>query len=99
LSERSNPTQEAIADLRNPFPTVPAGPAAGGAADEHSTYLHLLVCYLEQQAVLRLFAELKAKQVMDFWAADHYTWVYKTVLERSRDIGTVMRDHKLVAAR
>src|SRR2546422_3884801 len=49
LSGRGNATQEAIAELRTLFPTVPAGSAAGGAADENSTYLHLLVCYLEQQ--------------------------------------------------
>jgi hypothetical protein len=67
LSERGNATQEAILELRKLFPTVP-GSAAGGAADGHSTYLHLLVCYLEQQAVLRVLGELKAKQVMDFWA-------------------------------
>jgi len=90
---------DGIAELRKLFPTVPAGPAAGGAADEHSTYEHLLVCYLEQQAVLRILGELKAKQVMDFWATDHYTWVYKTVVERSRDIGNVMRNHKLIPAR
>ena len=63
------------------------------------TYLHLLVCYLEQQTVLRILGELKAKQIMDFWATDHYTWVYKTVLERPRDIGNVVRSHKLIPIR
>ena len=98
LSERGNATQEAIAALRKLFPTVP-GTAAGGAADENSTYLHLVVCYLEHQAVRRILGELKAKQVMEFWAADHYTWVYRTVLERSRDIGDVIRNHKLIPTR
>jgi hypothetical protein len=69
-----------------------------GARDEYSTYLHLLVCYLEQQAILRILGELKAKQVMDFWATDHYTWVYQTVISRSRDIGQIVRDRKLILA-
>jgi hypothetical protein len=24
---------------------------------------------------------------MNFWAADHYTWVYETVIARGREIG------------
>jgi hypothetical protein len=98
LAERREPTDLAIADLRKLFPTVPAGGTAG-ARDEYSTYLHLLVCYLEQQADIRLLGELKTKQVMDFWATDHYTWVYQTVIARSREIGQIMRERKLMPAR
>ena len=98
LAERREPTELAIADLRKLFPTVPAGGTAG-ARDEYSTYLHLLVCYLEQQADLRVLGELKTKQVMDFWATDHYTWVYEMVIGRSREIGQIMRERKLLPAR
>jgi len=98
LADRREPTDLAIADLRKLFPTVPAGGTAG-ARDEYSTYLHLLVCYLEQQADLRVLGELKTKQVMDFWATDHYTWIYQTVIGRSREIGQIMRERKLVPAR
>ena len=97
LVERREPTELAIADLRKLFPTVPAGGTAG-ARDEYSTYLHLLVCYLEQQADIRLLGELRTKQVMDFWATDHYTWVYQTVIGRSREIGQIIRDRKLMPA-
>jgi len=98
LAERREATELAIAALRKLFPTVPAGGTAG-ARDEDSTYLHLLVCYLEQQADIRVLGELKTKQVMDFWATDHYTWVYQTVISRSRDIGEIMRERKLIPAR
>lgn len=98
LVERDQATRAAIADLRKLFPTVPKGPEAGGSRDEDSTYLHLLVCYLEQRALVRTLGELEARQVMEFWATDHYTWVYRTVLDRSRDIGVVMRAHKLLPA-
>lgn len=97
LVDRQEATNAAIADLRKVFPSVPAGGTAG-ARDENSTYLHLLVCYLEQQADVRLFGELKTKQIMDFWATDHYTWVYQTVISRSADIARIMRERKLMPA-
>src|SRR5688572_24621752 len=43
LVNLSKETDEAIKELRVLFPKVPAGPP-GGARDENSTYLHLLVC-------------------------------------------------------
>jgi hypothetical protein len=98
IAERPEATEQAIGDLRKLWPSVPAGGTAG-ARDEYSTYLHLLVCYLEQQGDVRLLGELMAKQVMDFWATDHYTWVYQTVISRGREIGQIMRERKLIPAR
>lgn len=57
------------------------------------------MCQLEHRAVLRLMGELKGKQVMEFWAGDHYQWIYRTVLERSRDIGALLHKHDLVPPR
>jgi len=42
---------------------------------------------------------LRTKQVMDFWATDHYTWIYQTVISRSREIGQIIRERKLMPAR
>ena len=95
LVQHINETNEAIKDLRLRFPKVPVG-LPEGANDEESTYLHLLVNYLEYRADKELLGELRAKQVMDFWSTDHYTWVYKTVLERTRDIGNIAFKHKLI---
>jgi len=95
LVQRGKDTDAAITELRVVFPTVPARPPEG-AQDENSTYLHLLVCYLEYRADQQLLGELKARQVMDFWATDHYTWVYKTVFERPRDISKILAKYKLV---
>ena len=90
----SKQSAEAIKELRRLFPSVPAqGPE--GANGEESTYLHLIVCFLEYDADKELLGELKARQLMDFWATDHYTWVYRTVLERPREIGGVVRTYKL----
>ena len=98
LTERKEQTDQAIGDLRKAFPNAPAGGRAG-ARDEYSTYLHLLVCFLEQDAVSHLLGELKAKQVMEFWATDHYTWVYRQVLDRGPEIASVLRARQLQHAR
>ena len=52
--------------------------------------------YLEWRAVQQLLGELKARQVMEFWATDHYTWVYRTVLDRPREIGAIVAKHQLM---
>jgi hypothetical protein len=88
-------TRAAVAELRLMFPTVPVG-SPDGARDEQSTYIHILVGYLEFQANKSFFGELQGKQVMQFWATDHYRWIYRTILERERDIRALMRKHGLV---
>jgi hypothetical protein len=85
----------AVAEFRKMFPAAPAGPPEG-ANDQASTYLHIGVCYLEYRALRELLGELKAKQVMEFWSTDHYKWVYRTVLEKPREIGTIMFKYDLV---
>jgi hypothetical protein len=95
LVYKSKETEDAYKELRAMFPKVPVG-STEGARDEESTYKHILVCYLEYQANKELLGELRTKQVMEFWAGDHYTWIYKTVLEREREIGSLVRKHKLI---
>jgi hypothetical protein len=93
--KNSEATRLSIAELRQMFPKVPVA-APEGAANENSTYLHIVVCYLEYRAQRELLGELKSRQIMEFWATDHYTWIYRTVLERPRDISTVLFKHKLL---
>lgn len=82
-------------ELREMFPKVPVG-FPEGANDEVSTYYHIQVCFLEYLAIEKLFGELKARQVIEFWKNDHYTWIYKTILERKWDIYNVLRKHNLL---
>jgi hypothetical protein len=95
LVSKSKETEDAYQELKAMFPKVPVG-SSEGARDEESTYKHILVCYLEYQANKELLGELRTKQVMEFWSADHYTWIYKTVMEREREIGSLVRKHKLI---
>lgn len=98
LSSRPEQTEQAIADLRKLFPDAPGGGKAG-ARDQYSTYLHLLVCHLEHQGVSRVLGELKAKQITEFWATDHYTWVYRKVLDQGQDIARVLEARHLMPSR
>ena len=95
LVERDVQTKNAITELKSIFPKVPVG-FPEGARDEQSSYLHLLVCYLEYQANKEAFGELKARQIIEFWATHHYTWIYKQVLSDERKIGNVIRKYKLM---
>ena len=95
MESKGKEVEEALKELRALFPKVPVGHPEG-ARDERSSYVHLIVIYLEYRALRELLGELRARQVMEFWTHDHYTWIYKTVLERPRDIGNIAFKHKLV---
>ncbi len=78
LEELGSEAREAAkAEFRERFPSVPDR-ASGGASDSESTYLHLIVCDLEFQAMTQLVGEEKAREVLRGW--DHYSWVYEKVL-------------------
>jgi hypothetical protein len=84
----------AEADLRKLYPKVPVG-YPEGADSETSTYRHLVVCFLEIEAIEQLLGELRARQVLDFWAEDHYTWVYREIRTQRSALAKVIRDHRL----
>ncbi len=86
-------TQAALTELRALYPTVPTKPPAG-AGDERGTYLHLIVCTLELQAVTELLDEPRARQQLERWT--HYTWVYRTVLTDTERLGGVLQRHGIV---
>src|SRR5215469_13548894 len=73
-------TESAEAELHKIYSKVPVG-YPEGADSEESTYLHLIDCYLEMQADRQLMGAERTAKVMDFWAGDHYRWVYRTVVK------------------
>jgi hypothetical protein len=95
VGAREKEAEAAVKELRALFPKVPVG-GPEGAMDERSSYTHLVVIYIEYRALRELLGELRARQVMEFWTHDHYTWIYKTVLERPRDVGQIAFKHNLV---
>jgi hypothetical protein len=86
-------TNAALTELRAFYPTVPTA-LPEGAMGERSTYLHLIVCHLELQALTALLGEQSARQQLERWT--HYTWVYRTVLTETERIGELLRRHGVV---
>jgi len=82
----------AIDDLEHLYPKVPES-LPEGANGRRSTYLHLLVCLLEFDAVRSLLGEEAARKILTGF--HYYTWVYREVLERPEPIRKVLRAHGL----
>jgi hypothetical protein len=88
-------TKAAVVRLKKMYPRIPVG-YPEGSNDEAGNYEHLIVCYLEYKADQALMGELKAREVLDFWAHDHYTWLYREVLAHPDKVGAVVKEAGLV---
>jgi ketosteroid isomerase-like protein len=86
-------TNAAVSELRGLYPQAPTAPPEG-ARDEWSTYLHLIVCSLELQALTELIGEHGARKQLERW--EHYTWVYRTVLTDTEKIAGLVRRHGVI---
>lgn len=92
-SSNRNAVDKTVADFKTFYPEVPVGKGEG-ARDEFSTYLHLIVCYLEFSAMTELLGEPKAREIMARWR--HYKWIYKTVLNEGDKLKAVIQKNKLL---
>jgi hypothetical protein len=95
LAQHPEDFAQAVAELRKLYPKTPVG-YPQGSDTEAVNYEHFLVIDLEWQADRELFGELAARQVMEFWAHDHYTWIYQTVLDHRRQFDDVVRKYHLL---
>lgn len=87
-------TDAAKEDLRKIYSKVPVG-YPDGSNDEDGSYLHLVDCYLEMQADRELMGTKRAAMVMNFWAGDHYRWIYRTVIDDEAAIRKVIEQRNL----
>lgn len=85
--------EEAVEDLRERYVDVPVG-GGDGARSEQSTYVHLIVCWLEYDAMTELVGKEKAQQILS--TADHYRWIYARVLHDTEEIGSILARHGLL---
>jgi hypothetical protein len=88
---------QAIAELKKAYPGVPSG-GLDGASDEQSSYLHIIVCYAEYQKMKALAGDAHARQLMEFWATDHYRKIYRLVLDNEPAVAEIVRRHGLLPA-
>jgi hypothetical protein len=77
LESRDESVRQAMAEFARMFPDAPSGGTAG-ARNRESTYLHLIDCDLELQAMTRLVGEADARKLLE--GSRHYTWIYRQVL-------------------
>ena len=92
LSDNRKRTDQAIAELRELYPKVPVG-NPDGARNELSTYLHLIVNYLEYEAMKELVGESKARKIME--RKRYYKWIYKTVLKDGASVREIVERNDL----
>ncbi len=93
---KSAQTEKAIEELKVIYPEAPSGPPEG-ARNRYSTYLHLIVCYLEYEGMRELVGDEKARQIIDGLSKRFYKWVYRTVLNDTAKIKAVVQKHGVSA--
>lgn len=94
LATKERSVSSAVMELEGLFPEVPVG-YPEGADSRHSTYLYLLVGWLEWEALTRLVGAEEADRVITFWTRDHYRWVYRTVQSHRAPIAGIVIKYDL----
>lgn len=90
--ENETATNSAIKSLKAMFKDVPVG-RPEGAKNLDSTYLHLLVCMLEYDALRDLIGEDAARELIQ--SKTYYTWIYTRILDPETRIREVMETHSI----
>jgi hypothetical protein len=82
-----------ITALKQRYPEAPVG-FPDGANDEYSTYLHLLVNWLEIEAASQVIGR---ERVMEIVGRKHYyQWIYRTVLSDRDSLEAMFLTHGIV---
>jgi hypothetical protein len=95
-SPEVDPLSPVRPELERRYPDAPVG-FPEGAAGATSTYLHLVVNYLEIDAVAVYLGAARAREIAANWR--HYCWMYRTVLADWEALGALYREHGLVPIR
>lgn len=66
-----------------------------GSGTERSTYLHLIVNYLEYKAMQDLVGREKAKETIEAFSNKYYRWIYRTVLSDESEIAKIVEMYDL----
>jgi hypothetical protein len=96
LTGRERSAWNAQRELRVRYPDLPVGHPAG-AADLDGSYLHLIVNYLELVALREVAGRDVAARVFHSWIDDHYTALYRIVLDDETSIAEIVARHELMA--
>ena len=89
--------RDIFARLRARYPDAPASFDTGGAQDEFSTYLHLIVNWLELEVVGRFFARDEVERRL--CALPFYRWIYQTIIDDQDMLGALYSEFGLLPIR
>ena len=84
----------AMDDLKQLFPELPK---EGVAKDRRSTYLHLIICFLEYDSLIFYLGEKEANKILkDLTYQDKiYPWIYQQVDLHFKEIESIILKHHL----
>ena len=95
IDAKPAPLAAAVKELKARYPVLPVG-YPKGANDAQGNYEHLIVIYLEDQANRQLLGLQGARQVMQYWARDHYTALVDIVVRDNASIAAIVKRHGLL---
>jgi hypothetical protein len=78
LENKQENLQKIIIRLKMEYPKPPVE-LSESAKTKKSTYLHLIVNFLEYKALIEILGASKARKII--LAKKYYTWIYKTAIE------------------
>ena len=81
-----------LEDLERTFPNLDYRMPQGDG-ELRSSYFHIAVCMLEWQAMEELVGEKRARKVIEWKQADHYTEIYALVLNHRDQVEAVLNRH------
>lgn len=92
LGRREGELRPLYLALTSTFPNIPTEFPRGGYGVRDS-YFHLAVILLEWQAMEQLVGEDRALNVMKFKQGDHYTELYRTVMENRAQVEKILKNN------
>lgn len=94
LALRPKGTSLAVAELKKIYPNAPSTQGL----NPDSTYLHLIICYLEKKVLSFYLGEKEAVSIItEFMKKDKiYPWVYYQVLNKDFAIKQIISKYKLL---
>lgn len=93
-TQKKTETDQAIRDLKKIWPAIPVG----GAPNVPSTYLHLVICYLELRALENYLGKKDSRAVINqhIQVDKLYPWIYTQVLKKREIIARIVKKNKLL---
>ena len=86
--------KKAMLEVKKVFPVLPEERIA---KDGHSTYLHLIICFLEYQTMIHYLEKKEADKILtDFIKKDKiYPWINTQVYLKYKKLDEIVRKYKL----